>query len=110
MLYQEAEPFLWLPDPFILMALLNLPAALLPVNGGLLKLMEKEGYKTHGYKTNSTTPPVLVGGATQQLYHFYILPGTSNPIVSDKGWDDIRCIRCPTICLTNTLAGEKSAS
>lgn len=55
MLYQEAEPFLWLPDPFILIALLNLPAALLPVNGGLLKLMETEGYKTHGYKTNYNT-------------------------------------------------------
>lgn len=112
-LHEEAEPFLWLPEPFILTALLwrqgiDLQAALLPVNGALLQLMEGEGYKTCGYKTNPTTPPVSVGGDTQQPYHFYILPGTLNPIVADKGWDGIRYIKLLIICLTNAFAGKKS--
>lgn len=75
MLHQEAESFLCLPAPSILVALLwghdvDLPAALLPVNGALLQLVERKGYKTHGYQTASATAPIPVGEAMQQPYHF----------------------------------------
>lgn len=114
MLHQEAESFLWLPEPSILIALLwaqyiDFLGTLLPVNGALLQLMERKRYKTHGYKTISTLP-IPVGGAMQQPYHFYLLPGILNPVVSDKGWDGIRYIWRLVICLTNTLAGKKLVS
>jgi len=75
MLHQEAESFLQLPEPSILIALLrgqyiDFPATLLPVNGALLQLMERKRHKTHGYKINSATPPIPVGGATEEPYHF----------------------------------------
>lgn len=47
-------------------------------------------------------------GDTQQPYHVYILPGTLNPVVADKGWDGIRYIKHLIICLTNAFAGKKS--
>lgn len=89
MLHQEAESFLRLPEPSILIALLwgqyiDLPVTFLPVNGALLQLVERKRYKRYrrcGYRTISTAPPVPVGGA---MHQFYLLPGIRNPVVSDK--------------------------